>query len=205
LSCHICVLPSTGFELVSQVTLRSSGTDLVYGCHLLRCLYILLCFLWLYNDFFIILCNILKIPDLDCCQIIKLSIYVPSTRARHISYVYLLIFLSRQGNTSIIEAPFVWSGCGRVVKGAEHNAKWFILQCINGVSSNPVDMGLSACRWSYILNIIIWQQSKSAIFYILNTIMKKSLYSHRKQSRLYKHLSKWQPYTISVPLDYAYL
>ena len=126
-------------NLVSQVTLRSIGTDIVYGCHLLSCLYNIHYFLWLYNDFFIILCNILKIPDLDCCQIIKLSIYVPSTRARHISYVYLLIFLSRQGNTSIIEAPFVWSGCGRVVKGAEHNAKWFILQCINGVSSNPVE------------------------------------------------------------------
>jgi hypothetical protein len=26
-------------NLVSQVTLRSSGADIVYGCHLLRCLY----------------------------------------------------------------------------------------------------------------------------------------------------------------------
>ena len=32
-------------NLVSQVTLRSSGTDIVYGCHLLRCLYNLLYFL----------------------------------------------------------------------------------------------------------------------------------------------------------------
>ena len=64
-------------NLVSQVTLRSSGTDILYGCHLLRRLY----FLWLYNEFFIILYNILKIAELDCCQIIILSIYVPSTHA----------------------------------------------------------------------------------------------------------------------------
>ena len=54
------------------------------------------------------------------------------------SYVYLYIFLNRQGNTSTIEAPFFWSGCGRVVWGAEHKAKRLVLQCINGVSSNPV-------------------------------------------------------------------
>jgi hypothetical protein len=34
-----------------------------------------------YNEFFIILYNILKIAELDCCQIIILSIYVPSTHA----------------------------------------------------------------------------------------------------------------------------
>jgi hypothetical protein len=32
-------------NLVSQVTLRSSGTDILYGCHLLRCLYNILYFL----------------------------------------------------------------------------------------------------------------------------------------------------------------
>jgi hypothetical protein len=68
-------------NLVSQVTLRSSGTDILYGCHLLRCLYNILYFLWLYNAFFIILWNILKIAELDWCQIIILSIYVPSTHA----------------------------------------------------------------------------------------------------------------------------
>jgi hypothetical protein len=35
----------------------------------------------MYNEFFIILYNILKIAELDCCQIIILSIYVPSTHA----------------------------------------------------------------------------------------------------------------------------
>jgi hypothetical protein len=34
--------------------------------------------MWLYNEFFIILYNI---AELDCCQIIILSIYVPSTHA----------------------------------------------------------------------------------------------------------------------------
>ena len=46
-----------------------------------RRLYNILSFLWLYNEFFIILYNILKIAELDCCQIITLSIYVPSTHA----------------------------------------------------------------------------------------------------------------------------
>ena len=40
----------------------------------------ILYFLRLYTEFFIILYNILKkIAELDCCQIIILSIYVPST------------------------------------------------------------------------------------------------------------------------------
>jgi hypothetical protein len=38
-------------------------------------------YMWLYNEFFIILYNILKIAELDCCQIIILSIYVASTHA----------------------------------------------------------------------------------------------------------------------------
>ena len=41
----------------------------------------ILYFLWLYDEFFIILFNILKIVELDCCQIIILSICVPSTHA----------------------------------------------------------------------------------------------------------------------------
>ena len=70
-----------GSNIVSQVSLRCSGTDIVYGCHLLRCFYNPLYFLSLYNDFFIILYNIFKIADLECCQIIILSIYVPYIRA----------------------------------------------------------------------------------------------------------------------------
>jgi hypothetical protein len=43
-----------------------------------------------------------------------------------------------QGNTSTIEVPFLCSGCGRVVYVAGNNAKRLVLQCINGVSSNPI-------------------------------------------------------------------
>jgi len=42
----------------------------------------------------------------------------------------------RQGNTSTIEVQFLRSECGRV---AEHKAKRLVLQCINGVSSIPVE------------------------------------------------------------------
>ena len=55
------------------------------------------------------------------------------------SYVYPYICLTRKGNTTIIEAPFLGSGCGRVVKGARRKAKRMVLQCINGVGSNPVE------------------------------------------------------------------
>ena len=58
---------------------------------------------------------------------------------KHMSYVYLYIFLTRKSNTSFIEAPFLWSGCGPVVLGAGHKAKRLVLQCINAVSSNPVE------------------------------------------------------------------
>ena len=52
-----------------------------------------------------------------------------------------------------------------------------------------------------IRHVIIWQQSSSAIFNILYRVMMNSLYSHRKKRLLYKHLSRWQSYDISVPLD----
>ena len=38
--CIICIYIKNSINLVSQVTLRSSGTDILYGCHLLRSLYI---------------------------------------------------------------------------------------------------------------------------------------------------------------------
>ena len=58
---------------------------------------------------------------------------------RHRSYVYLKISLTRQDNTSTIEAIFLYSGCGRVVEGAGHKAQRLVLQCINSVSSNTVE------------------------------------------------------------------
>jgi hypothetical protein len=38
----------------------------------------------------------------------------------------------------VLKLHLLWSGCGRVVKGAGHKVKRLVLQCINGVSSNPV-------------------------------------------------------------------
>ena len=55
------------------------------------------------------------------------------------SYVYPYICLTRKSNTTIIEAPFLWSECGRVVKGTGRKANRVVLQCINGVGSNPVE------------------------------------------------------------------
>ena len=34
---------------------------------------------------------------------------------------------------------YIQSGCGRVVQGAGRKAKRMVLQCINGVGSNPVE------------------------------------------------------------------
>ena len=55
------------------------------------------------------------------------------------SYVYPYICLTRKGNTTIIEAPFLRSGCGRVCSNAGHKARRMVMQCINGVGSNPVE------------------------------------------------------------------
>ena len=59
--------------------------------------------------------NILKIAELDCCQIIILSIYGPSTHAYAHILRLSLDLPTRKGNTTIIEAPFLGSGCSRVV------------------------------------------------------------------------------------------
>ena len=39
----------------------------------------------------------------------------------------------------LLKFLFLVSGCGRVVEGAGRNAKRIVMQCINGVSSNPVE------------------------------------------------------------------
>jgi hypothetical protein len=63
------------------ITILESNDGSLYLHNNPRRLYNILYLLWLYNEFFIILYNILKIAELDCCQIIILSIYVPSTHA----------------------------------------------------------------------------------------------------------------------------
>ena len=39
----------------------------------------------------------------------------------------------------LLKLLFLWSGCGRVVYGSGNKAKRLVLQCTNGVSSNPVE------------------------------------------------------------------
>ena len=47
---------------------------------------------------------------------------------------------------STIEATFLYCGCGRVVYFAGHKAKRLVLQCINGVSSNPIEGRTKYCQ-----------------------------------------------------------
>ena len=103
-------------NLVSQVTLRSFWTNIVYGCHLLRCLYNLLYFLWLYNDFLIILYNILKITEYRlrsnynikyiCTNYTRLDACLISTSRRS---------LRDKATLRLLKLHFLWSGCGRMV------------------------------------------------------------------------------------------
>jgi hypothetical protein len=71
----------------------------------------------------------------DIIRLLVLPPFVPKVSKMDV-FIYIY---TRQGNTSIIEAPFLWSGCGRVVYGARLTAKRLVLQCINGVSSNPIE------------------------------------------------------------------
>ena len=118
--------------------------------------------------------------------------YHPYT-LRHMSYVYLQIFLTRQGNTSTTEASFLWSGCGRVVQGAGHKAKRLVLQCINNEfksrrgknktltaqksNSNTVWFNLQTYIYIYIY---IWQVFFLCFFklyvMLVNYIMKSNVH-----------------------------
>ena len=126
--------------LVSKVTLISSGTYIVWGCHLLRFSYNILCFLWLYNEFFIILYNILKY-----CWVRLLSNYnikYACTIYTHLDTCFMSISrcsLRDKVTLRLLKLLFLWSRCGRVVYGSGHKAKRLVLQCTNGVSSNPVE------------------------------------------------------------------
>ena len=46
----------------------------------------------------------------------------------HMPYAYPQICLTRKGNTTIIEAAFLGSGCGRVGQGAGRKVKRMVLQ-----------------------------------------------------------------------------
>jgi hypothetical protein len=58
---------------------------------------------------------------------------------KKLGIVYKRLEESDKGNTTIIEAPLLGSGCGWVVYRAGRKAKWMVLHCINGVGSSPVE------------------------------------------------------------------
>jgi hypothetical protein len=77
--CH-SLRPPLHLHLYIYITLKSSGRDIL---HVVTCLDV--CIIYFisceYDTFFVILYTILQTAELDCCQIIILSIYVPFTHA----------------------------------------------------------------------------------------------------------------------------
>ena len=65
---------------------------------------------------------------------------------RHISYVYLYISLRDKVTLRLLKLYFLYIGCGPVVQGAGHKANRLVMQCINGVSSNPVEGRTNICQ-----------------------------------------------------------
>ena len=91
----------------------------------------------------------------------------------HMSYVYPQIFLTSQGNTTTIEAPFSGSGCSRVVQGAGRKANRMVLQCINGVGSNPVEgrtKNLTALKSN---SNTVWFNFQTYIIFSINLVSFK--------------------------------
>ena len=59
---------------------------------------------------------------------------------RHMSYVYLYRFFLRNKVTlRLLKLNFYGADVVEWSKGTGHKAKRLVLQCINGVSSNPVE------------------------------------------------------------------
>ena len=106
----------------------------------------------------------------------------------HMSYVYPQICLTRKGNTTIIEAPFLGSGCGRVVQGAGRKTKRMVVQCINGVSSNPVEGRTKICQLKDLIHgqiVCICQSeiplSSDGIIYFCQSRGTSESYTYGKQ------------------------
>ena len=83
---------------------------------------------------------------------IYIYIYVPSTHA----WWHVLLSISRLSLRDKVTLPvlkpyFINSGCGRVVSGAGHKAKRLVLQCINGVSSTPVEGRTKICQFKDLI------------------------------------------------------
>jgi hypothetical protein len=126
-------------NLVSQVILRSSGTEILYGCHLLGCLYNILYFLclWLYNEFFIILYNILKIAELRLLSNYNIK-YICTIYTRLDTCLMSISRFSLRDKVTL-RLLKLYFYIADVVEGTGHKAKRLVLQCINGASSNPIE------------------------------------------------------------------
>ena len=57
----------------------------------------------------------------------------------------------RQGNTSTIEAILSNSDVAEWSKALDIKVKRLVLQCIHGVSSNPVEGRIKMCQLKYII------------------------------------------------------
>ena len=91
----------------------------------------------------------------------------------HMSYVYPQIFLTNQGNTTTIEAPFLGSGCSRVVQGTGRKAKRMVLQCINGVGSNSVEGRTQILTTLKSNSNTVWFNFQTYIIFSINLVSFK--------------------------------
>ena len=102
----------------------------------------------------------------------------------HMSYVYHQMCITRKGNTTIIQAPFLGSGCGRVVQGAGRKSKRTILQCINGVGSNPVEGRTKILRLKIKPNSVRIRFQSCQIFVLPSTGFEFTPLIHCSTNRL---------------------
>ena len=77
---------------------------------------------------------VVKSPDTDV--LVLLVDYFPNMKNTSELWFQTGLITSTK---DCIEAPFLGSGCSRVVQGAGRKAKRMVLQCNNGVGSNPVE------------------------------------------------------------------
>ena len=65
--------------------------------------------------------------------------------------LYVLFYYRKKENILyqnlwICRQAYIYSGCGPLVQGAGEQAKRLMLQCINGVSSNPIEGRTKICQ-----------------------------------------------------------
>ena len=67
----------------------------------------------------------------------------------------------------------MYNGCGRVVKGAGHKAKRLVMQCINGVSSNPFEGRTTICQLKDLILILFGLIFRRILIYIFTELLKQ--------------------------------